>query len=199
MIETSKLTDNDNVVRELSTRKSRHGPSSGRTRTPEQSRTPEKARIPEKTRTSEWVKPSNRGKAPMAQASHAPTTDCMIVEQWVPPPSQVISVREHWVASASCNQHREMMAESDQFALAELSQKKKVLAATHFGSGDRSWEGASALEESEEEVTPSLNMRKILHSIARATTFDPWWRCFRHQRARKSTKDGTASKKYRTT
>ena len=55
------------------------------------------------------------------------------------------------------------------------------------GSGDGSWEGPSDAEESEEEVPPSPDMRKIFNSVARLTTFDPRRRCFRHQRAYEST------------
>ena len=43
----------------------------------------------------------------------------------------------------------------------QSSRKKKVLAAVHSGSGDGSWEGASALKESDEEVTLSPNMKKV--------------------------------------
>jgi len=101
----------------------------------------------------------------MAQASQAPAPDCMILEQWVRPPSHTTAARERRVASASCGRNKERVAESDHSPRQSSRKKKKVLAATRSGSGDRSWEGMSVAEESEEEITPSPNMRKVFTQL----------------------------------
>ena len=99
-------------------------------------RTPEKARTPEMTRTPELAKIPNCGKAPLAQASPALTLDCMIVDWWVPPPSQAMSARECRATSASYGQNRERTAESDHSPRQGACKKKKVVVAERPGSSD---------------------------------------------------------------
>jgi hypothetical protein len=89
----------------------------------------------------------------------------MILEQWVPPPSHTTTTRERRAALASCGQNRERIAESDHSPWQRSHKKKKVLAARRSGSGEGSWEGTSAVEESEEEITPSPNMRKVFTQL----------------------------------
>ena len=94
----------------------------------------------------------------MALATQTPAPDCMIMEQWAPPPSQVISVRELRGTFASCGRNKERTAESDHSLRQNARKRKKMPTMDHSGSEDGSWEGPSAAEK---EVTPSPNMRKF--------------------------------------
>jgi hypothetical protein len=78
---------------ERSARSSR-GQTPGGARLSTRSRTPERARTRDRTKTPERAKTPDRGKAPMAQASPAPGPDCMVLEQWVAPPSLATTARE---------------------------------------------------------------------------------------------------------
>ena len=49
-------------------------------------KTPKKARTPKQMRTLDRTKTPDRGKSPVSEASPAPILDCMIVNQWSPPP-----------------------------------------------------------------------------------------------------------------
>jgi hypothetical protein len=134
----------------------------------EQYRMLEKAKISTRTRTSERTKNPDRGKVLMAQASHAPAPDCMILEQWVPPPSHVTTARECRVALASCGRNRERVAESDHSPRQSSRKKKKVLAARRSGLGDGSWEGKLAAGGDH----PFTKHEEGFRPAAGATTFE---------------------------
>ena len=151
--------------------------------------TPERARTPKRMRTPERTKTPDHGKTPMAQASHAPALDCMIVKQWVPPPSQVMTVRDCRATSASCGRKSERTAESDH-SLRQSSRKKKVLA--HSGSGDGPWEGSAAAKESDEGITPSPNMRKIFTRLQECRLLTPGIGSSANNGPTSQAKDGTA-------
>jgi hypothetical protein len=91
----------------------------------ERSKMLKNARISTKARTPKRTKTPNRGKAPMAQTSHAPAPDCMILEQWVPPPSQATTARERRAASVSYSQNREKTAESDHLPPQSFRKKRR--------------------------------------------------------------------------
>ena len=116
--------------------------------TSDRSRTPEKAKTPKRARTPNRTKTPDRGKAPMAQASHAPAPDCLIVERWAPSPSQVMSVWECQATSVSCGRNRERMVENDHSPQQSARKLKKMLAAARSGSeaehGSREQSGPSA-------------------------------------------------------
>lgn len=84
------------------------------------------------------------------------------MEQWVPPPSWEVMDKEHQASSVSCGRNKERSRGSDRSPVQSSRKKKKVLGEECSGLGDGLWEGQSATEESEEEITPSSNMRKIL-------------------------------------
>ena len=107
----------------------------------------------------------------------------MIVDRWVPPPSQGMLAWERRAASKSFSRNRERMAESDHSSYESSRKKKKVLVAVR----SELWKGASVAEDSDEEVIPSPNIRIVFNQVLGATTFDPRRRCFRHQRIREST------------
>jgi hypothetical protein len=114
--------------------RSRRAQSPSGARSSTRSRTPERARIPDRTKTPERAKTPDRGKAPMAQDSPTPGPDCMILEQWVPPPSLATTARERRTVSISCGQNWERVAESDHSPRQSSHKKKKVLATQRSGS-----------------------------------------------------------------
>jgi hypothetical protein len=116
----------------------------------------------------------------------------------VPPPSYATTARERRVASVSCGRNRERVAESDHSPRQSSHKKKKVLAARRSGSGDGSWEGTSAVEESEEEITPSPNMRKVFIQLQERRFLTPGGASAISGPASQP-EDGTASKKHRST
>ena len=142
-------------------------------------RTPEKAIIPELTRMLERIKKSeraktlDRGKAPMAQASLAPTPDCMIVDRWVPPPSQGTLARERRAASASGGRNRERTIESDHSPRHGSRKKMEMVVVERSGSGDGSWEEESVADDSDEEATPSLNIRRAFTKLQERRLLTP--------------------------
>ena len=110
----------------------------------------------------------------MAQIPPEPTLDCMIVEQWAPPPSQTMSVREQQVTSDSCGRNRERTTESDHSPRQSAHKKKKVPNMEHFGSEDVSCRGVRGGGH-----LIAKNAEGI-HSVARAKIFDYQRRCFHH-------------------
>jgi hypothetical protein len=108
---------------------SSRGQSPSGARPSTRSRTPERVRTPDRAKTPERAKTPDRGKAPMAQASPAPGPDCMVLEQWVAPPSLATTARERRTASISCGWNMEEVAESDHAPRRSSRKKKKVLAA----------------------------------------------------------------------
>jgi hypothetical protein len=173
--------------------RSGRGQSPGGARTSTRSRTPERARTLDRTKTLEQVKTPDRGKAPMAQASPAPGLDCMILEQWVHPPSLATTARERRTTSVSCGKNRERVAESDHSPRQSFRKKKKVLAACRSGSG----EDSSA--ESEEELAPSPNVRRVFTRLQERRLLNPGGGASAINRPTSQPKDGTTSKKHRTT
>jgi hypothetical protein len=124
---------------ERSARSSR-GQSPGGARPSTRFKTPERARTPDRTKTPERAKTPDRGKVSMAQASPAPGADCMVLEQWVAPPSLATIARERRTASISCGRNMEEVAESGHSSRRSSCKKKKVLAARRSESGDGSGE-----------------------------------------------------------
>ena len=159
---------------------------------------PEKAKTLENTKRLKRAKTPDRGEAPAAQASPAPAPDCMIVDRWVPPPSQGISAKERRAASALCGRNMERTADSDH-SPCESSCMKKVLVAMRNGSGDGSWERTSDAENFDEEVTPSPNIRKIFMRLRERRLMTPEGGVSAISGPANQLKDGTASKYHRTT
>jgi hypothetical protein len=120
----------------------------------------------------------------------------MILEQWVAPPSLAMTARERRTASVSCGRNREKVAESDH-SPRWSSRKKKVLAARRSGSGDGSGEDSSA--ETEEELTLSLNVRRAFTRLQEKRLLTPGGGASAINGPTSHFKDGTTSKKHRTT
>jgi hypothetical protein len=180
---------------ERSTRSSR-GQSPGGARPSTRSRTPKRAKTPDRTKTPERAKTPDRGKAPMAQASPTLGPDCMILEQWVAPPSLATTARERRTASVSCGRNREV-AESNHSPRRSSRKKKNVLVARRSGSGDGSGEDSSA--ETEEELAPSPNVRRAFTRLQEIRLLTPGGGASTINGPASHSKDGTASKKHRTT
>ena len=141
---------------EQSTRSRRgQSPNPNRGRTSDHSRTPERARTPAMMRTPD------RGKAPMSQASPAPAPDCVIMEHWAPPPSHAISARDPRTTSVSCGRNRDRTTGSDPSPVQSSRKEKKASGTSRSGSRDGPGEDPSAAGNSEEEIAPSPNMRRV--------------------------------------
>jgi hypothetical protein len=181
---------------ERSARSSRgQSPSGARPST--RSRTPERARTLDRTRTPKRAKIPDRGKAPMAQASPAPGPDCMILEQQVAPPSLATTARERRTASISCGRNREEVAESDHSPRRSSRKKKNVLVARRSGSGDGSGEDSSA--ETDEELALSPNVRRAFTRLQEISFLTLGRGVSAISGPASHSKEGTASKKHRTT
>ena len=74
-----------------------------------------------------------------------------------------------------------------------------MLDATHFGSGDGSWEGPSAAEKREEEITTLPNMRKIFTRLQERRLSTPGEGASAISKSASQTKDETVLKKHHTT
>jgi hypothetical protein len=96
---------------------------------------------------------------PWLRPSPAPGPDCMVLEQWVAPPSLATTAKERRTTSISCGRNREEVAESDHSPRRSSGKKKKVLAARRSGSGDGSAE--DSLAETDEELAPLPNVRRV--------------------------------------
>ena len=116
-------------------------PNPDKARTTKQSRTPERTRTPERARTLDRTKTLDRGKAPMSQVSLAPAPDCMIVDQWVAPPSQEVTDKEHRATSVFCSRNMERIVGSNHSHVQSSRKKRKVLGTVSSRLGDGSWEG----------------------------------------------------------
>ena len=76
----------------------------------------------------------------------------MIVDRWVPPPSQWMSARERRATSAM-RLEQKMKGKEQSFTPPWLSQEEK------------SWGDECAVENSDEEVTPSPNTRMVFTKL----------------------------------
>ena len=85
-------TRSSQVRRKSTERSARSG--RGQSLNPNRGRTLERSRIPERAQTPEMMRTLDWGKAPISQVSPTPALDCMIVEQWAPPPSHAMSARD---------------------------------------------------------------------------------------------------------
>ena len=107
------------------------------------------------------------------QAPWPPAPDCMIVEPWEQPPTQALAVRDQRTTPTLFGRNKERMAETLGNRTLDLSLRhsahKKKLTPERSGSfssqsKDKLWDqtGPSVVEETDEVVTPSPSMRKIL-------------------------------------
>jgi hypothetical protein len=133
----------------------------------------------------------------MAQASPTPGPDCMVLEQWVAPPSLATTARERRTASISCGRNREEVAESDHSPRRSSRKKKKVLVARRSGSGDGSAEDSSV--ETDEDLAPSPNVRRAFTRLQERRFLTPGGGVSAISGPASHSKDGTASEKHRTT
>ena len=143
------------------------GRASRRSRTPERTRTSERMRTPDRTRTPD------RGKAPVAQVLPVPALDCMIVELWAPPPSHEMSARDPWTTSVSCGRNKEGTTRSDPSPGNRSRKKKHVSGTARSGSGDGLGEDPAVVDDSEEEITPSPNMRRVFTRLQERRLLTP--------------------------
>ena len=93
----------------------------------------------------------------------------------------------------------ERTAKNDHSPRHSSRKKKKVLDAACFGSGDGSWEGPSAAEKPEEEITTSPNMRKIFTRLQECRLSTPGEGASAISKSASQSKDETALKKHPTT
>ena len=172
---------------------------SGRGRTLEQSRTPERANTPERIRAPDRTKTLDRGKAPMSQVSPALALDCMIVGQWMPPPSHAMSAKDPRTTSVSCVRNRERTTGSDPSPVQSSRKEKKAFGIARSRSGDGSGEDPSAAGDFEEEIAPSPNMRRVFTRLQEHRLLTPKGSSSAISGPASHPKDGTTSKKHRTT
>jgi hypothetical protein len=194
-----ELTRSTQVHRKSTERSARfsRGQSPGGARPSTRSKTPERAKTPDRAKTSERAKTPDRGKAPMAQASPSPSPDCMVLEQRVAPPSLVTTTKERRTSSISCGRNMEEVVESDHSPRRSSRKKKKVLAARRSRSGDRSGEDSSVATD--EEFAPSPNVRRAFTRLQERKLLTPERGVSAISGPASHSKDGTASKKHRTT
>ena len=133
-------TRSSQVRRKNTERSARSGreqsPHPDRGRASERSRTSGRARIPNRMRTPDRTKTPDQDKAPMSHAPPTPAPDCMIVEQWAPPPSHAMSVRDPRMTSISCGRNRELTTGSDPSPVQSSRKEKKASGRARSGSGD---------------------------------------------------------------
>ena len=133
-------------------------------RNSDRSRTPDRARTPIRHRTPDPETTPNRGRIPMAQASPSSPPDCQMVSTLPPPPSRAASSRDPRTASISGGQNPEQCTGSDHSPLRSVRRGSTVSGTP--GSGTPRAEGAG---DSEDEVAPSPNMRRMLTRLQKAS------------------------------
>ena len=121
----------------------------------------QRARTPERRNTPDRAKTPDKGRALVAQVLPTPALDCMIVEPWAPPPSHAMSARDPREVSVSCGQNRERPTGSDPSPGQSSRKAKKASGTARSESEDGSGEDPDATGESEEEIAPSPNMRRV--------------------------------------
>ena len=185
------------VRRKSTERSARSGrgqsPNLDRGRTSKRSRTPERARTPEK------MKSPDRGKAPMSQVSPTRALDCMIVEQSAPPPSHAMSAKDPRTTSVSCGRNKERSTGSDPSPGQSSRKEKKASGTARSGSGDGSGEDLAAAGDFEEEIAPSPNMRRVFTRLQERRLLTPGGGSSTISGPASQPKDGSTSKKHRTT
>ena len=134
----------------------------------------------------------------MVRVLQPPAPDCMIMEPWGLPSSQVLAVRERKVTPTPCSRNRERTAESEHSLRQSPRKKKKVPTPECSGSDDGSWEqtGHSVAVESDEEVTPSPSMRKIFTQLQERRLLTPGGGASGISGPTGQSKAGTSTKKH---
>ena len=174
-------------------------PNPDRGRATERSRTPERARTPERMRTPDRTKTPDRRKTPVSQVSLAPILDCIIVEQWTPLPSHAMSARDPRTASVSCGRNRERTTGNDPSPGQSSRKEKKASGTVRSRSGDGSKENPATAGDSEEEIAPSPNMRRVFTRLQERRLLTPRGGSSAISGPASQPKDRTAPKKHRTT
>jgi hypothetical protein len=197
-IPVPQRTHSSQVRRKSTERSARSGrgqsPNPDRGRTSARSRTPERARTPARMRTPDRTKSPDRGKAPMSQVAPSPVPECVIVEQWAPPPSRAMSARDPRATSVSTGRNRERATGGDPSSVQRPRKERKA-----SGSGDGSGEDPSYAGDSEEEIVPSPNVRRAFTRLQERRLLTPGGGSSAISGPASHSKDGTASKKHRTT
>jgi hypothetical protein len=115
----------------------------------------------------------------------------------VPPPSAATTAKERRTTSISVGRNREEVVESDHSPRRSTRRKKKVLAARRSGSGDGLGEDSSA--ETDEELAPSPNVRRAFTRLQEKKLLTPGGGASAISGPASHSREGTASKKHRTT
>ena len=150
-------------------------------------------------RTLDRMKTPDRGKTPVSHVSPAHVLDCMIVEQLAPLPSHAMLARDPRTASVSCGRNREQTTGSDPSPGQSSWKEKKASGTVRSGSGDRSGEDPAAAGDSEEEIAPFPNMRRVFTRLQERRLLTPGGGSSAISGPASQIKDGMASKKHCTT
>ena len=145
------------------------------------------------------AKTPDRGKALVSLVSPVPALDCMIVDPWAPPPSHAMSTRDPRTTSVSCGRNRERPTGSDPSPGQSSRKEKKAFGAARSGSGDGSGEDPDVAGDSEEEIAPSPNMKRVFTRLQERRLLTPGGGSSAISGLASESKDGTAPKKHRTT
>ena len=163
-------------------------------RASERSRTLERAKTPDRTKTPD------RGKAPVSHVSPAPACPGLYDSGAVgAPPSHAMSARDPRTTSVSCGRNRERTTGSDPSSGQSSRKEKKASGTARSKSGDGIREDPSAAGDSEDEIAPSPNMRRVFTRLQERHFLTPGGGSSAISGPASHPKDGTALKKHRTT
>ena len=144
-------------------RKSTGSARSGRGQSPvprtlDRSRTSDRARTPIWHRTPEPTATPSRGKGPMTHASPTSPADCQMVSPFPQPPSRAAPSRDPWTTPSSGGQDP-VQHLGDDFSPLRSVRKGSTISGTPRTKGEG---------DSEDEIAPSPNMRKLHTRLQRA-------------------------------